>query len=84
MLPATQASLVSQMRVTYPPRGYPEGLEQYVRLEYGGNASAVRAMIARADGIRSAKTRKGVGRAILRALAKISDTFAMAGTPGSA
>ncbi len=84
MLPATQSSLVRWMRVTDTPRGLSEGLARFVRLEYGGDAAQLREMIAQADGAWSAKNNKGVGRTILRVLAKIPDALVQAATPGGA
>ncbi len=83
MLPGTQATLVSKMRVTYPPYGASEGLARFVHLEYGGDWTEVRAMIAQADRVRSARKANGFGRAILRVLARIPEALA-AGTPGGA
>jgi hypothetical protein len=81
MLPVSQASLVSKMRADGPT--IPEGLREYARLEYNGDAAAIFAAYRHAARSRRLRTNGGAVRTVLRALAKVPQTLVAAlATPG--
>ncbi len=85
MLPGMQASVVSQMYANHATRGLSKELARYVRWEYAGDGAAVRAAIAEARRVKSARKREGAGRWVVRLLAKIPESLAAAlASPGGA
>ncbi len=83
MLPVTQASLVSRMRVIDPPRGVSVDLARYVQREYGANAAFARAMIARGKEVQRLRMWKRSDSLLRRFVASITETFARVGdNPG--
>jgi hypothetical protein len=80
MLPVSQASLVSKMRVDGTP--VPKGLREYARLEYNGDGGAIYAAL-RESRSRRRRANGGMVRTVLRSLAKVPQTLAAAlATPG--
>ncbi len=71
MLPATQASVVSQMHGTYPRGRQTTELGRYLRLEYGASAGFADSMIDQAVQARLGQTRRASLGAIRRFLAAI-------------
>jgi hypothetical protein len=85
MLPATQASLVSQMRVTPSPRKAAADLGRYLQLEYGVNASAARTMIDHAREGRRVQIRTGTKGPVRRFFLAVFEAVAsIRASPGSA
>ncbi len=84
-MPVSQATCVSRMEEAREPRGLSRGLRAYLQWEYGEDARFVGAQLARSNGAKASHKRPGFGRAVVRALAKIPETFAAAfGTPEGA
>ncbi len=85
MLPATQSSLVSQMRVTYPTRNVSAEMGRYLDLEYGVNASAARTLIGRATRVQRVRMRTGTAGAVRRFLVSVFEAVSsIRASPGGA
>ena len=85
MLPVTEASLASRMQVTNSTWGTSRELDAYVRREYGGNASFVRATLTNARKAASEQARRELGSRVSRVLEATRRLFVTApAAPGSA